>query len=289
MTSLLAGKLRLNSNVSEQVVKEFRRFPAFMDRIEIFDNSIPNDPSPPCKAAAVIHRSKIFLESSRKYLACVSVLHQKIFDYNNRDFQAFQLQNLVDSIATNYLREHGGGIQLTVHKLDDGANPLSCGHLSGSDIAAYCMSKETRDHENAICLPFFRFYLNPLNLSKRAKIERSEISPTRIDGIEGLTSPKIIYTTDGASFKIMDIDSRLRHISLLFEDMNNAVIAPESIRSSIHWILWDNACVSATVYLDTKGPSLKFSGALVVNKRRVNVDSNLSADLKQLVYSEFII
>lgn len=105
----VVGKIRLNGQVtpSSLVARLRSRFTEEknFDLIEIFNNSIPNDPSPPSKALAVIHRSPTL----------VTVVFQRVLDYNNRDFYKSQIQRLTDDIAENCLRENkNGGIQLTV-------------------------------------------------------------------------------------------------------------------------------------------------------------------------------
>ena len=109
------GKLRLNESISLKVKDKFARFfklPGF-DIFEIFDASSPNDPSPPCKAAAVIHRTVegefIHIDSA-------------VFDYNNRDFHKSQLFRIVDQIANDWFQDISiTGTQITINRPENGS------------------------------------------------------------------------------------------------------------------------------------------------------------------------
>lgn len=109
--AMLVGKVRVNQQTSGGVQKLFSRFlnREGFDVIEIFDASHPNDPSPPSKAAAVLRRT-------HTPVPLMTVLDSHVFDYNNRDFQQSQLARLLDRVASTWLIEQGGGLQLTVHR-----------------------------------------------------------------------------------------------------------------------------------------------------------------------------
>ena len=110
----LVGTIRLNEAIgSSSLVKTLRsKFPKIenFDLIEIFNNSVPNDPSPPSKALAVLHRS-----TSSGVPVATNVV-TKILDYNNRDFHKWQMHRLVEDIGTRWLKECGGGVFLTIHR-----------------------------------------------------------------------------------------------------------------------------------------------------------------------------
>ena len=278
MSASLVGRIRLNTAVSDQVIKEFKKFPAPMDRIEIFDNSIPNDPSPPCKSAAVMHRSSAVIRGQP--VPCVTVFRRKIYDYNNRDFQSYQLENLLDSIATNYLRDRGGGFQLTVYRQEKTSRFSSTIH--GSDIASFCMSKETRDQKNFLTLPCMRFFFNPLRSGEN--IARIKTEPSEAH-IEGLTPIDVTYEADNCKAHVIAVDNYLRNVSILLESPEP--ISRQEAKAVSQSVMRDMLCMEATVFSDSFAQS-EFDGALAVNRRIIGSNVPEMTKWQFPLYSEFI-
>lgn len=108
------GSIRINEAVTKSflVRQIFSRYPIAenFDVIEIFNNSVANDPSPPSKALAVLHRS-----TATSFPIATSVF-TKILDYNNRDFYKWQMNRIVENISTQWLSECGGGYWLNIHR-----------------------------------------------------------------------------------------------------------------------------------------------------------------------------
>ena len=272
---MLVGKVRVNSSVSDQVAKYFQRFPSSMDRIEIYDNSIPNDPAPPCKAAAVIHRSSLVNGT----IPCVTVLKQAIFDYSNRDFHKFQLQYLVDSVATKYLNERGGGIQLCVHR-HDVRWPSS---WSSRDLESYSKALEIGQHANLVSLGLSRFRLRFWN--KSSLMTKKEIARDSQSIIEGLTVRGPTYVCDNVSLSVLRVDKVSRRLTCVVEVSDPTIrLTRSELGPMVSYVLGDMYCVSADVL--TKSLNDTYSGALVVNYRRVNFDSDIPKTVP--IFSQFI-
>lgn len=263
MATRLVGRIRVNESVSPEVARLFSRFPSSMDRIEIYDNSVLNDPAPPCKAAALISRSFI----NNATIPCITVLRQKIFDYNNKDFHSSQLQALVDSIASNYLHEQGGGIQLTVHRLDKSSCSLS-------DMEIFAKTKETSDHKNLTIMPFVKMWFKPWS-------NRVELIQPPSDHTNQVNKTRLQYTCpDGNHIDLVSIDQVRRRLvcSLSTSGDHSAMV---------NALLLKHLCYEATVLVPqhgwTKGV---FSGAVVINKRLVGLKQ--VPDLTVSMQPEFI-
>ncbi len=123
------GSIRLNETItSSRLVQKLRtKFPSSnnFDLIEVFNNSVANDPSPPSKALAVIHRS------TSSGLPVATNVFTKILDYNNRDFYKWQMEQIVKDISKEWLKECGGGIQLNIHR-----DPVSVDFFREDSVSA---------------------------------------------------------------------------------------------------------------------------------------------------------
>ena len=138
----LVGSTRLNEGITPSafVKKLGSKFPNSenFDLIEIFNNSVPNDPSPPSKALAVIHRS------TNNAVPVATNIFTKILDYNNRDFYKWQTMKIVNDITSQWLKECGGGVLLTVHR-----DPASIDLLREDSVAARLNRYLNRNRNNA--------------------------------------------------------------------------------------------------------------------------------------------
>ena len=105
----IVGKIQTNFSVSRNVQKVFSRFLGKdgFDVIELFNASSPNDPSPPSKAAAVVHRS---------HAGAFTVIDYRVFDYNNRDFYRSQLSRILDRAGDQWLCDNTNGSVYTLHR-----------------------------------------------------------------------------------------------------------------------------------------------------------------------------
>ena len=281
----LVGRVRINTNVSQQVVKTFRQFPAMMDRIEIFDNSIANDPSPPCKAAAIIHRSRLTI-GNEKSVPCVLVLKQKVYDYNNRAFQAVQLQSLVDSVATKYLGEHGGGVQLTVHSSDTGRVLWHPNAWSNKDVESYSKSREVGEHRNNVCygLSLFRFPFMKFSVPVMKKAELPNKSGITIDGLT-VRGPTYMSHSGEILLTVLEVDSLRRKLSCVLSLCGSKQqTTREEVSPLVSYVMREMYCMQASVVSNCIADG-EFSGSLVVNHRAVN----FASDIPPIpLYSEFI-
>ena len=258
MTTRIVGRVRINEHVSPEVGKYFNQFPPFMDRIEIFDNSISNDPAPPVKAAAVLHRSALVVHDES--YPCVSVLRQKVFDYNNRDFQKTQLQALVDSVSTTYLSEQGGGVQLTVHHLTAS---------SWTDLEISAKSTEIGQHRNFLVLPSRRYFFSPFQKTD-VRVELYE--PTHLDPhIAGLSGPVCSYRSEEFVLHVLHIDSGRRRMHCLLEILNDNSCDRSKITAMINRVLRNHVCIDAQVLSAGFGPQERLSGGILFNRRLVNM------------------
>ena len=267
MATRLVGRIRLGDSVSPEVAKLFSRFPQSMDRIEVFDNSVPNDPAPPCKAAALVHRSLINVETPS-----ITILRQKVFDYNNRDFHASQLQSLVDSVASNYLKDQGGGVQLTVHRYDQSSASLA-------DIQVFAKTKETCDHKNLMIVPFVKLWFRPWIGLTQLKQETNTAHAN--EDCLGLSSPLAQYSTeDGQQIDLLSIDRIKRRLVC-------AIRSPGDPFAIVNSLLLKHLCYEATVVVSEHGMRYpRYSGALVINKRLVG--KNVKDMNPLLIHPEFI-
>ena len=275
MSTRIVGRVRINEHVSPEVRKFFIKFPPFMDRIEIFDNSMPNDPAPPVKAAALLHRST-FVVNGQSF-PCVSVLRQKVFDYNNRDFQKTQLQALVDSVSTTYLLEQGGGVQFTVH-------PLDARSLTDLEISA--KSTEIGQHRNFFMLPSMRYFFNPFQQTHvRVELYEPSHSDPRITGLSG---PVCSYRSEQSILHVLHIDSGRRSLNCLVEVLDESSCDRSQITGIVNRVLRMHLCAHAQVWSAGFGTLERLSGGIVLNRRFVEA-KNLPPTSTCRLHPEFIL
>lgn len=278
--SSLVGKIKFNESVSPVVLKEFTQYPSTFDRIEIFDNSIPNDPSPPSKAAAVILRSKLNI-SMDSALACVTVLRQKIFDYNNRDFQKCQLQNLVDSISSNWLRDQGGGIQLTIHRIPTEArNKISIfrkmNTLNSAEAAA--RSLEFGVHRSFKSYHGISFFLNPLDLSGHITPNSSSFGEPAAT-VEGLRDELASYVYEDAVLSVIFIEKFRRTLyCTVYGLAGDIVVSRERFKPAILHILRVHKCFEGVLLSEKIDPKEAITESLIIT--RACVDQGFPEELR---------
>jgi hypothetical protein len=271
MTTSLVGRIRINSAISARASSEFSRFrnPSF-DKIEIHDSSIPNDPSPPSKAAALLHRSELILTDGTK-IPCISVLSQRVFDYNNRDFQAFQLQTLVDSISDKWLNDQGGGIQLSFHRMNE------VGWIKKSvnkpDIDIFAKGREIRDHR---IFKIFNLFSNNIG-RETIRINESGMGPS--DSIMGLSDPLASYEVNECKVNVI----RKQGLRILIQ-----IVSGTPTCEFISSILMTNRCIEAILVcdhgLDQPG---KLFNAVAVTYRTVNYNLGSGVGKDLVFHSEF--
>ena len=290
LTSIV-GKVRINSSVSGAVQSAFSKFALGFDLVEIFDNSIPNDPSPPCKAAAVIHRSRLHVGPSQT-VACATVVRQKIFDYNNRDFQRFQLQRLVDGIASNWLAEEGGGIQLTV---DRAVPPISQRLWGKGDpaktISAIAKSKEFNSHRNFRIFNQKSFWFNPLTRRGGGDdLVQVDASPDGLIVIDGLGTGVKTYTYGDRSMRLVSVDRvRMQLTCQVLTIPDDQSIA--SFSDMMTEILKREKCIEGILMFDSASHTVSpgIHNAFVINYKTVNFrpDHSLLSQ-PMLIHPEFM-
>ena len=275
--SSLVGRIKLNESVSPVVVSEFANLPSTMDRIEIFDNSIGNDPSPPCKAAAVLLRSSLVLPTGR--IPCVTVLKQKVFDYNNRDFQKYQLQNLVDQIAADWLTENGGGLQLTVHR-----RSVQFPHSNSNTIAdetIFAKSTEIGSHRNLSVSPATYFRFQPF-APTATRLEATE--PLDDPVIAGLEAASTTYTDGTNLVSIASIDRVRRRMTAFTSDVVHLTTFSPLVQS----ILRKHFCLELVLFAPHMDQSSPTCDSLVVNYKQINVDVMPTVGGDRLLSPQFI-
>lgn len=255
MSSSVVGRIRVNQSVTSRVVSEFAAFRESLDRIEIFDNSIANDPSPPEKAAAVFARSALVGTTSAP---CFAVLRQKVFDYNNRDFQSSQLQALVDGIGDKWLREQGGGLQLTVHKMKQSSisDILRDHTLSAKDIEVFSRVKELSGHRNLACF-YVQSFLPVYGKVKVSSVPLDEIPQT--ESVRDLSAPTEAFTDGSAVVRIAGV----RNARLICQALQGVPSA-----EFVSTLLRKYGCLTGDLL--SCDPLPKIHNAVVINYRAIH-------------------
>lgn len=289
--SSLVGKVRLNESVSSIVSKEFSKFPLSCDRVEIFDNSIPNDPSPPCKAAGLLLRSKLSLPNSGK-VSCATVLRRKIFDYNNKDFQKYQLQSLIDGIATNWLREAGGGIQLTIHRIPAERRPafgIFNGDIPHLSAEAEARSLEFGRHRNWKILHGISFHVNPFKLIGNATKASGASCPESMT-VDGLSEEISTYSSSDTIISIIFVDKLRRRVYCnVDKTMQGETVTREKYRDSMTGILRMHKCLTGILFSENVDVAEKITESLIINVSCVDYELPDALKTSSLrIHAEFI-
>ena len=275
--SSLVGRIRLNDSVSPTVVSAFSDLPSTMDRIEIFDSSIANDPSPPCKAAAVLLRSTLRLPSG--IVPCTTVMRQKVFDYNNRDFQKYQLQNLVDQIAENWLLDNGGGVQLTLHRRS--LEPAHRNTNNLTDESIFAKSVEFGPHRNLFIYPATYFRFSPWGPISKTITPMERACESKIDGLESCATS---FTDGERIVTIASVDVLKRRLIAYTTD----VVKYSEFQPFAQFLLRRHLCVELELFCASFDKSLATCNSLVVNYKQVNVDVVEELREVDLLSSKFI-
>jgi len=288
--SSLVGTIRLNESASHLVANEFAKYPASCDRIEIFDDSIPNDPSPPCKAAAVLLRSR--LSTSSNSVACVTVLRQKIFDYNNRDFQKMQIQNLVDSVSKNWLRDSGGGIQISLHRISHRSRStigIRRGEIPLKSAQAIAKSLEFGIHRNWKALPGISFFYNPIYSS--GIMQLSPCSDRReLVYVEGLSTAISTYQFEEEYISVVHVEKLARRVHCVIQGLEGPPVTRERYIRPMQRILRDTKCLEALLFSERVENGARIAESLIITQTSVDCDFPQSlSDSSLRVHPEFII
>ena len=250
--------------------------------IEIYNNSVPNDPSPPSKAVAVLHRKPA--DETNKLPIATNVF-LKTLDYNNRDFYKWQMHRVVDDIASQWLCESGtgggGGVMLHVHR-----NPSTFDLIRDDSI----LSRINR---------FMNKNRNRVNMEEVEIYSKS----TEIEGEKNWKNYfEIRFFLDLKSFKTKKISSddegilKLVHIDhvrrIVYTRPIDASSSRDMLNSAIQKILRETKCVEGVVVYDTFPNDVNCYHSFVMNQKLVGSISNpldhltpLPIDYKYLVAS----
>ena len=288
--SSLVGTIRLNESVSRPVANEFAKYPASCDRIEIFDDSIPNDPSPPWKAAAVLLRSR--LSTSSNSVACVTVLRQKIFDYNNRDFQKMQIQNLVDSVSKNWLRDSGGGIQISLHRISQRSRStigIRRRETPLKSAQAIAKSLEFGIHRNWKVLHGISFYNSPMYSSGIIQLSPSS-DPRESVHVEGLSRGISTYKFGEEYISVVHVEKFARRVHCVIPGLEGPPVTRERYIRPMQRILRDTKCLEAILFSERVDDGARIAESLIITQTSVDCDfPQALSDSSLRVHPEFII
>jgi hypothetical protein len=274
MKRWFVGNVRLNDQVtSTALVKSLRQkynSSENFDFLEIFNAAVPNDPSPPSKAIAVLNRSTV------NGTPCATTVFQKVLDYNNRDFYAWETQRLVDTIARQWLEANGGGVQLTVHRpILEGSNifhrlirHVRKTQFDPKTVDIFTCTKETNDHRYVMNVFEKRFFTFPFG----ARTALPEPSTDSVDCtvIPGLSDTPIArYTLSSSTVNVLHVD---RLASVVHAQCLQSGGPTDELPDLMKSIMKEHNCMEGVVYTDTPLPGPNTYHSFSVLQRTIGVE-----------------
>ena len=268
------GSIRINEAVTRTsfVRQLFAKYPKNenFDIIELFNKSVPNDPSPPSKAISVLHRS------TSTSVPIATTVFTKILDYNNRDFYKWQMNSIVEDISSQWLRECGGGFWLNIHR-----DP-----------------ETTRMLENENLTARINRYLNRnRNRVDRKSVEVSEKS-SEINGerkLRRFCEMRFFYDFKNATFDdcdkcltIFHIDNLRRIVYTNLSDSSRVVVRSE-LGAEMQRILRETNCLEGVVLFSNEVDENEFNfyHAFTVNLKPV--ETTITTDVSIPIHYKHLI
>lgn len=274
MKRWFVGNVRLNDQVTPSaLVKSLRQKynpNENFDLLEIFNAAVPNDPSPPSKAIAVLHRSTV------NGTPCATTVFQKVLDYNNRDFYAWETQRLVDTVASQWLEANGGGVQLTVHRpILEGSNifhrvirHVRKTQFDPKSVDIFTCTKETNDHRYLMNVFEKRFFTFPFGV--RTVMPEPSTVPVDCTVIPGLSDTPIArYTLNSSTVNVIHVD---RLASVVHAQCMQSGGATDELSDLMKSIMKEHKCTEGVVYTDTPLPGPNTYHSFSVLQRTVGVE-----------------